>query len=92
MYYHPLNMSDLNTALEYNMDVRRYGHRYSGIQCDNKNPMFFKTPSAASAALSECSQKVILVCNILGSRQFEPAVTFKSNDSEYMPTYIVFLE
>lgn len=73
------------------MDVRRYGHRYSGIQHDNKNPKFFKTPSAASLALSECSHKVILVCNILGSRQNEPVVTVKSNDAEYMALYVVFL-
>lgn len=74
------------------MDVRRYGHCYSGIHHDKKNPKFFNTPSAAFAALSECSHKVILVCNILGSRQNEPGVTYKSNDSEYMPTYVVYLE
>lgn len=74
------------------MDVRRYEHRYSGIQHDRKNPMFFKTPSAAFDALYECSHKVILVCKILGSRQNEPGVTFKRNDSEYMPTYVVSLE
>lgn len=74
------------------MDVRRYGHRCSGNQHDNKNPKFFKTPSAASLALSECSRKVILVCNILGSRHNEPVVTYKKNDSEFMPTYVVFLE
>lgn len=72
------------------MDVRRYEHHYS--QHDRKNPMFFKTPSAAFGALYECPHKVILVCNILGSRQNEPSVTFKRNDSEYMPTYVVYLE
>lgn len=89
-YYHPLDRDDVERALEYNMDVRRYLSRCDRHHSQLKNPVFFSTPGEAMDVISECTNKVILVCHVL-EQNSRSRTTTKSFDTEYMPNYVAFV-
>lgn len=90
-YYHPLDRDDVEKALEFNMDVRRYLSRCDRHHSQLKNPVFFSTPAEAIDVISECTNKVILVCHVLEQNGTSRS-TSKSFDTEYMPNYVAHVK
>uniref|UniRef100_A0A1B6INE4 PARP catalytic domain-containing protein n=1 Tax=Homalodisca liturata TaxID=320908 RepID=A0A1B6INE4_9HEMI len=87
--YHCISQGDLNIALEHNLDVRRYvSTQGDGFQLEKKNPKFYRNLSDAYNSIT-CSNKVILICDILGRGNVDTCVP--TNDTEYMPKYVAYL-
>ncbi|XP_054270670.1 uncharacterized protein LOC128991634 [Macrosteles quadrilineatus] len=85
-YYHPLtDETQLQTALEYNMDVRRYGNK--DYRQGDRDPRFYRTPKEAFDSITTC--QYILVCVVLSTGEYESFT--RQNDTEYMPVYVIKL-
>lgn len=94
--YHPVSSSDKDTALEYNLDVRKY----TAVRLGNDDftnvflDVFQNTPQFYTKVGSLVARyDTFIVCKVLvGVSHQNISVIEPSCDSEYMPEYVVRIQ
>ncbi|XKL68234.1 hypothetical protein PGB90_003725 [Kerria lacca] len=85
--YHSLSEEDVEIALKYTMDYRRYKSIFRQIfSGDNKQPRFYSDISSALNCFVETQNKVIIICDIL-SESFTNIIT--STQGDYISKYVI---
>lgn len=94
--YHVIYETDLDTALKYTVDYRRYeNYELSSKQQDHtdKQPMFYgriiDAVNAFNMNLHNGRNKLVLICDVL-SEQVDPIKT--STQADYHINYVICIE
>lgn len=94
--YHIIFEKDLETAIKYTADFRRYEHSYGlnqGDYFDRKQPKFYKCIKDAVDAFGQSTtygqNKLILKCDVL-SQNFNYVIT--STQADYHINYVICIQ
>lgn len=95
--YHVIYEADLDTALKYTVDYRRYGNSYELFSeqrnCTYEQPKFYRRIIDAANVFkrnpNNGQNKLVLICDVL-SEELDPIKT--STQADYHVNYVVCIE